>query len=57
MTACVGEDAEKGEHSSTADGSENLYSHSGSQYGSLSENWESTYLNLPELANNLLYTC
>lgn len=38
-TAYIGEDVESGEYSSTAGGSENLYSHSsGDQYGSFSEN-------------------
>ena len=43
-TTYTEEDVELGEHSSTADGSGNLYSHFGNQYGSFSENWESVYL-------------
>ena len=38
--AHAGEGMEQGEHSSIAGGSANLYNHSGSQFGSLSENWE-----------------
>ena len=40
----VGENVESGEHSSTAGGSANLYSHFQNQYGSFSENWEPIYL-------------
>ena len=38
MTAHAGKDVEQGEHSSIADGHADLYSHFGSQYGSVSEN-------------------
>ena len=40
ITVHVGEDVEKGEHSSTAGRSANLYSHFGNQYGKSSEKWE-----------------
>ena len=42
--AYAGEDVASREHSSTAGGSANLYSHFGNQYGGFSENWESIYL-------------
>lgn len=40
VTALVGKDVEKGEHSSIADRSANLYNHSGNQFGGFSENLE-----------------
>ena len=43
MTTYAGEDVEKGEHSFTAGGSANSYSHSGDQYGGFSGKWELTY--------------
>jgi hypothetical protein len=39
VTADVGMDVEKEEHSSTAGGIESLYNHNGSQSGGSSENW------------------
>jgi hypothetical protein len=39
VTADAGEDVEKEEHSSIADGIANLYNHSGNQSGGSSENW------------------
>ena len=44
VTDHAGEDVEQVEHSSIADGSTNLYSHCGNQYGGSSENGESIYL-------------
>jgi hypothetical protein len=40
MTAHTGEDVEKTENSSWADGSRNLYNHSGSTFGCFSEDSE-----------------
>jgi hypothetical protein len=40
VTADVGEDMEKEEHSSTAGGTANWYNHSGNQSGGSSENWK-----------------
>ena len=40
----TGKDVEQERHSSIASGNANLYSHYGNQYGSFSENWDSTYL-------------
>ncbi|EGW10962.1 hypothetical protein I79_012172 [Cricetulus griseus] len=48
MTVHVGEDVEKGEHSSTAGGSANLYSHFGNQYGDSSGKWESVHLKIQQ---------
>jgi hypothetical protein len=39
-TAHAGEVVEQGKHSSIAGGSENLYNHSGNQFGGFSEDWE-----------------
>ena len=39
-TAHAGEVVEEGEQSSIAGGSENLYDHSGNQFGGLLEDWE-----------------
>ena len=39
-TAQAGKDVEQGEPSSIAGGSEDLYNHSGNQFGGFSENWE-----------------
>jgi hypothetical protein len=39
VTAEAGEDVEKEEHSSTADGIASWYNHSGSQSGGSLENW------------------
>jgi hypothetical protein len=39
VTADVGEDVEKGEHSSIVGGIASLYNHSGNQSGGSSENW------------------
>ena len=39
MTAYTGEDVEQREHSSTAGGGTNLYSHFGNQYGGFMDNW------------------
>jgi hypothetical protein len=39
VTADVGEDVEKEEHSSVAGGTANWYNHSGNQFGCSSENW------------------
>jgi hypothetical protein len=44
VTAHVGEDVEKREHSSIAGGIANWYKHSGNQSGGFSENWKSIYL-------------
>ena len=46
MTAHAGEDIEKEEHSSTAGGSEVIYSYYGNQYGNSLERCEWTYLNI-----------
>lgn len=45
-TAYAGMDVKQGEHSSFDSGSANMYNHFGNikYYGSISENWESTYL-------------
>jgi hypothetical protein len=43
MTADADEDVEKEEHSSIVGGIESLYSHSGNQSGSSSENWTYYY--------------
>jgi len=43
VTAHAGEDVEQKQPSSTADGSANLYSHFGNQYGGFSENLELIY--------------
>jgi hypothetical protein len=40
VTAHVGEDVEKEEHSSIAGGIANWYNHSGNQPGGSSENWK-----------------
>jgi hypothetical protein len=40
VTTHVGEDVEKEEHSSTADGITNWYNHSGKQSGGSSDNWK-----------------
>jgi hypothetical protein len=40
VTAHVGEDVEKEEHSSIASGITNWYNHSGNQSGGSSENWK-----------------
>ena len=40
MTVYAGENVERGEHSSTAGGSANLYSHFGDQYGGSSGRME-----------------
>jgi hypothetical protein len=39
MTADIGEDVEKEEHSSTVGGIASWYNYSGNQSGSSSENW------------------
>jgi hypothetical protein len=39
VTADVGEDVEKEEHSSIANGLASWYKHSGNQFGGSSENW------------------
>jgi hypothetical protein len=39
VTACVGEDVEKDEHSSIVGEIASLYNHSGNQSGSSSKNW------------------
>jgi hypothetical protein len=44
VTADVGKDVEKEEHSSTAGGISSWCSHSGNQSGVSSENWKSFYL-------------
>jgi hypothetical protein len=43
-SADAGQDVENGEYSSIADGIANLYTHSGNQFGSSSENWKQFYL-------------
>ena len=48
MTVYAEKNVEQGEHSSSASGNANLYSHFGIQYGSFSENWESTYLKIQQ---------
>ncbi|EGV97061.1 hypothetical protein I79_013255 [Cricetulus griseus] len=45
MTAHDGEDVEKGEHSSIAGGSANLYTHCGNQYGDF---FRKLRINLPQ---------
>jgi hypothetical protein len=40
VTRYVGEDVEKEEHSSIADGITKWYNHSGNQSGGSSENWK-----------------
>ena len=40
MTENDGKAVKKGEHSSIAGGSANLYNHFGNQFGGFSENWE-----------------
>jgi hypothetical protein len=46
VTADAGKDVEHREHSSTADGSPNLYNHFGNQFGCFSENWGYVYLKI-----------
>ena len=43
MTTYAGKVVEKGEHSYTAGGSANFYSHFGDQYGGSLGKWESVY--------------
>ena len=56
-TSYVKEDVELGEHSSTAGGSGNLYSHFGNQYGGFSEDWESVYLQTDNFWAFFLFVC
>jgi hypothetical protein len=44
VTADVGKDVEKEEHSSIAGGIASWYNHCGNQFGSSSENWALYYL-------------
>jgi hypothetical protein len=44
VTAHVGEDVEKDQHSFFADGIANWYNHCGNQFGGSSVNWKLTYL-------------
>jgi hypothetical protein len=46
VTAHAGKDAEQEDHSSTADGSANLYSHDGNQYGGSAGRWKPIYLKI-----------
>ena len=48
MITYAGQNVKKGEHSSTAGGNAKLYKHFGNQYGSFSENLESTYLKIQQ---------
>jgi hypothetical protein len=48
VTADVGEDVEKGEHSSIVGGIESLYNHSGNQSGGSSEKWTKYYQRIPQ---------
>ena len=48
VTADVGEDVEKGEHSSTSGGIARRYNHSGNQLGSSSKTWTYFYLKIQQ---------
>ena len=57
MTTYAGEDVGKGEHSSTAGGSANFFSHFGDQYGSSPGKWESVAIPLLVIYPNDSYPC
>jgi hypothetical protein len=57
MTSSVDKDVEQGEQFSIAGGSENLYNHTGNQFGSFSENLEYTQKMLHHTTRMLAQLC